>query len=200
MIRTVIFDIGRVLLGFEWDRYVHMLFDDEEVCRVVTESAFRCPYWTEMDRGNMSQEEIIEKMIENAPEYRTQILEAVDRVDECVERLDYAIPWIEDLKSRGYQVLYLSNYSEYVRSKSVHAMDFLDRTDGGVFSYEVKCVKPEPEIFEILIDRFGLVPEECVFIDDSAPNIETAVNLGFKGILFKDHEQASAELGSLLEC
>lgn len=200
MIRTVIFDIGRVLLGFEWDRYVHMLFDDEATCRAVTEASFRCPYWTEMDRGNMRQEDIVENMIENAPDYSAQILEAVERVGECVERFDYAIPWIEDLKNRGYQVLYLSNYSEHVRARSMHAMDFLDRTDGGIFSYEVKSVKPEPEIFEMLIDRFDLVPEECVFIDDSFPNVETAVGLGFNTILFKNYEQASAELASVLVC
>lgn len=199
MIRTVIFDIGRVLLGFDWDRYIHSLFDDEEICRIVTECSLRCPYWTEMDRGKMSQEEIVEKMIEKAPEYRAQILEAMNRVDECVERFDYAIPWIEHLKSRGYKVLYLSNYSEYVKSKSKYAMDFLDRVDGGIFSCEVKCVKPDPEIFEMIIDRFDLVPEECVFIDDSEPNVETALSLGLKGILFKNYEQASSELESVLK-
>jgi len=198
MIKTVIFDIGCVLLGFDWDRYVHKLFDDDETCRIVTECAFRCPYWKELDRGLMEESDILAHMISQRPDYEAQITESVEMVAECVERLDYAIPWIDSLRERGYQVLYLSNYSEYVLERSTHAMDFIEHMDGGIFSWKVKTIKPENRIYELLIERYGLKPEECAFIDDTLANVETARSLGMKGIIFSDYEQASKELEKIL--
>lgn len=196
--KTVIFDIGCVLIGFDWDAYAHKLFNDPEVECIVTASAFHCPYWKEMDRGEMTQPEILAHMVAQAPEYADQIRESVMRVSECTTRTDYAIPWIEDLKSRGYQVLYLSNYSDWVMSQSGHALDFLPYMDGGIFSYKVHSIKPEPEIYQMLIDKYELVPEECVFVDDTKANIEAAEAIGIRSVLFKNYEQARDELDELL--
>lgn len=198
MIKTVVFDIGHVLLGFPWEEYVEKLFDDPEIQRIVTACAFRCPYWKEMDRGEMDHEDILSHMIEQAPEYEEYIREALYRVDECTERLDYSIPWIEELKSGGYQVLYLSNYSEYVISKSEHALDFLEHMDGGVFSYKVKSIKPEDKIFWELFTHYNLDPQECVFIDDIQENLDTAFRLGMTTVLFENYEQAHADLEEIL--
>lgn len=197
MIRTVIFDIGRVLIGFEWDEYAKSLFD-EPVAATVTAATFGGPHWKEQDRGVLATEDIHNEMVRMAPEYESEIREVLDRVGECTTRQSYAIPWIDSLKERGYQVLYLSNYSDHVISKSTHALDFLSHMDGGVFSYKELCIKPDRQIYEVLFDRYGLDPGECVFIDDSAANIEAARELGMHGILFKNYEQASKELNELL--
>lgn len=198
MIKNVIFDIGCVLLGFPWEEYSHKLFNDTEKEKAVTKAAFACPLWKEFDRGVMEFDDILQGMVDFAPELGDEIREAVFRVDECITRLDYAIPWIESVKERGYGAYYLSNYSDYVMSKSAHAMDFLPHLDGGVFSWLVKAVKPDEEIYRILFERYDLKPEECVFIDDTAENIETARRLGMKGIVFKSYEQAERELNEIL--
>ena len=198
MIKTVVFDIGCVLIGFPWDEYVKKLFEDPEVQQIVTNSAFKCPYWKELDRGEMQFEDILAKMIEQAPEYEAEIREAVERVGECTIRNDFAIPWIEDLKSRGYQVLYLSNYSDYVISKSQHALDFLDHVDGGVFSYKVGEIKPDDAIYWELFKQYNLDPMECVFIDDVQENLDTAFKLGMTTILFETYPQAKADLDEVL--
>ena len=194
MLKNTVFDIGRVMTGFEWNDYVGRLFKDETVRSVVTAATFGNPLWQEMDRGVMQTDEIFKGMLDNAPDYEAEIREALDRVDECVERKAYAIPWIEELKAQGYRVLFLSNYSEYVMSKSVHAFDFLEHMDGGVFSCDAKYIKPNEEIYRCLFDKYEIVPAECVFIDDSPANIETAQRLGMKGIVFENYEQAHAEL------
>ena len=199
MIKTVVFDIGCVLIGFPWDEYIANLFDDPEIQSIVTASAFKCPYWKEFDRGEMEFEEILEKMVEQAPDYEAEIREAVDRVGECTIRQDFAIPWIEELKSRGYQVMYLSNYSDYVKSKSVHALDFIEHMDGGIFSYNVKAIKPDEKIYTELFKHYSLDPHECVFIDDIQENLDTACKLGMKTILFDNYLQAYAELNEVLD-
>lgn len=197
MIKTIVFDIGRVLIGFEWDEYGESLFD-VETAAAVKSATFGGPHWKEQDRGVLDTERIHNDMVDIAPHYETEIRTALDRVGECTTRKSYAIPWIESLKAQGYQVLYLSNYSDFVRGKSTHALDFLDYMDGGVFSYKEKCIKPDREIYEILFRRYDLDPTACVFIDDSEPNIVAARELGMKGIVFENYEQAAKELAEML--
>ena len=80
-----------------------------------------------------------------------------------------------------------------------HALDFLPYMDGGLFSCEVKLVKPEPEIFSALLDRYPVIrPEESVFFDDSPINIKAADALGFHGIVFQDQAQAEEELEKII--
>lgn len=193
MIKTVVFDIGRVLIGFEWKDYVNRLFQPE-VADAVTAAAFGGPYWKELDRGVMPLEEIFEKMLSLGKGHETEVRKALDCVGECTTRTDYAIPWIKSLKERGYQVLYLSNFSHYVMKKGRHTLDFLPYMDGGIISCEEKCIKPAEEIYKKLLNRYELEPEECVFIDDTATNIETARKLGMHGVVFENYEQAKAEL------
>lgn len=198
-IKNVVFDIGCVLVGFPWDDYCHKLFNDPVTEAAVTRSAFKCQYWKEFDRGEMDYEEIVGHMVEVEPDYKEQILLGLERLDECVERLDTTIPWIKELKARGYKVYYLSNYSDYVMSKSHHAMDFLEHMDGGIFSWKVRAIKPDKQIYRCLFEEYHLNPEECVFIDDTKANIEAARELGMKGIVFKNYEQAHEELDKILE-
>ena len=120
MIKTVIFDIGRVLIGFEWKDYVHRLFGNPEVEARVTDATFGSGIWNEMDRGIWSEEEVLARFIARAPEREKEIRVAFDQVGCCTERKEYAIPWIEDLKARGYRVLFLSNYSEHVQIGRAH--------------------------------------------------------------------------------
>ena len=76
-------------------------------------------------------------------------------------------------------------------------MPFLENMDGVVFSCEVKEIKPEPEIYKTLLSRFGLKPEESVFLDDRPENCEAARKLGIHAIEFHDLKQAAKELEKL---
>ncbi|MDE5718684.1 MAG: HAD-IA family hydrolase [Lachnospiraceae bacterium] len=77
------------------------------------------------------------------------------------------------------------------------ALDFLPHMDGGILSYEDKVIKPMPEIYQLLIDRYGLTPEECVFLDDTQRNLDGAEKFGIHTILFKNQAQAIEELERL---
>ena len=69
--------------------------------------------------------------------------------------------------------------------------------DGGILSYQEKIIKPMPEIYQLLIDRYSLVPEECVFMDDTPANLTGAEKFGIHTIHFQDREQAIEELRRL---
>ena len=198
MIRTVIFDIGNVLVRFDYMTFIRNLLKDENAVEHVNNAIWFTGYWNELDRGQ-DTDLMLKKMIEKEPEYEDQIRLTFDRVGECIFMEDYAIPWIDELKEKGYQVLYLSNYSEHTMEVNPEALKFLPHMDGGVFSCYEKLIKPDPALFKVILERYGLKPEECVFIDDNLPNVEAARNLGINAIHFEKYSQAKDELENLLK-
>lgn len=199
MISSVIFDIGRVLVSYDWKSYLESFGYDKEKEDAIAHAMFAGPYWKELDRGVWSEEKLLEAFTSLAPSCASEIREVFSRAELCISGLFYARPWISELKSKGFQVYYLSNYSEIMRFKTTEALNFLDLMDGGLFSYEVKMVKPEPEIFLELLKRYPQIrPEEAVFFDDTAENVEAACRLGFHGILFQNQSQAMEELQKLV--
>ena len=197
MIKTIVFDIGNVLMKFDYIPYIYELLQDEETVYRVNGAIWRSGYWNDLDRGEDTQT-VFSRMLAAEPAYQKEIRAAFENVGRCMSRMEYAIPWIRELKTRGYQVLYLSNYSRHTMEANPGVLDFLPYMDGGVFSCEVGAVKPDPAIYRILCDRYALVPEECVFLDDFAANVQAARDLGMKAILFESYEQARAALEELL--
>ena len=140
----------------------------------------------------------VELFCSQEPDLRDEIHEAFDRVGECVKKLDWVIPYMESLKARGYSLYYLSNMSEHVINSNKEAFAFTDHMDGGVFSCDVRQIKPDQDIYKTLFTKYDLVPEECVFIDDHSENTDVAEELGMKGLVFVSREQMQADLDSLL--
>ena len=198
MISTVVFDIGMVLIGFDWERYVRGLFD-EETARHVTRAMFGGSAWKELDRGVMSVDEVIALFHESEPEYTKEIDEAFSKVGRCVARREWVIPFIDSLKERGYRILFLSNMSEHVMGSNPEAYDFVSHMDGGIWSCRAKKIKPDPDFYRMLLGSYGLKPEECIFVDDTPANITAAKRLGMKAVLFTDPEQMAADLEKALD-
>lgn len=195
MINTVVFDIGMVLVYFRWKELFAQLGFEGDKFDKIAEATVHNPWWNEFDKGGMTVEEIIDKYAESAPEYKEDIAKIYDHKDEFVILYEYTIPWIRDLKERGYKVYILSNWSEpvYEANKDTH-LRFLKETDGEVMSYREGMIKPAREIYELLCDRFNINPSEAVFLDDNAANVKAAQEFGLHTIHFKNYEQAKEEL------
>lgn len=200
MIKNIVFDIGDVLVKFMPEASVRYIGVDETEVNDVLAATVGSRWWAELDRGVMDEEEVIEKMIEESPKYKDAIRKFFDDGKELlVEAFDYSEKWIDDMKSRGYRVYLLSNYPRsYFLLHSETRMKFVKNVDGRVVSAFVKSVKPEHEIYKILLDTYNLNPNECVFIDDREDNVEGAVKAGMHGIVFKNFEDANQKLESLL--
>jgi putative hydrolase of the HAD superfamily len=205
MIKNIVFDIGNVLAAFRWRDYIKELgFTDEaewqpggkawRLAAATTKNAL----WREVDRGVMPLDDIITAMIATDPEMEDAIrLFFADR-RRLVMEYDYSAGWISELKSRGYKVYLLSNYSEdHYEYISTH-FKFFGLEDGRVISWQEKVLKPDARIYNILLDRYGLKADECVFLDDTSENIDGAAAVGMQGIVFKDYAQGRAELEALL--
>lgn len=197
MIKTIIFDIGNVLTIFSWKEHFASFGFDAKTQERLANATVLSDDWKEFDLGILSDEEIIDLFVENDPAIEKEIRHALTDAKGILTRCDYAIPWIKELKEKGCQVLFLSNFSEKILQECAHAMDFLPYMDGGVFSFKVNLIKPDPAIYKHLLGKYNLVPSECVFLDDTLANIEAAKALGINGIHFKDLEQAKEALATL---
>jgi putative hydrolase of the HAD superfamily len=197
MITTIIFDIGNVLADFAWKEHIESFGYDEAMVERISAATVKTPIWNEFDRGEWSDEKIIDSFVAHDPEIEADIRRVLSDISTMVTHNDYAIPWIQDLKQKGYRCLYLSNFSRKAEVECAAALDFLPYLDGGILSYQDKVIKPMPEIYQLLIDRYDLIPEECVFMDDMLPNVEGAQKFGIHTIQFKNQTQAIDELRAL---
>lgn len=197
MIRNIVFDIGNVLVNFDPKSFLKRKGFDEAMADRIIEASVKTPVWNELDRGAWTEEELIEGFVRNDPKIEEQIRRAFSDYEDIVLPTTYAIPWIKELKAKGYSVYYLSNCSRMVEVQCKEAMAFLPYTDGGILSYTDKLIKPDPAIYLLFLERFGLQADETVFLDDTLVNIEAAEKLGIHGIWFKGKEQAECELRKL---
>lgn len=197
MIRNIIFDIGNVLTDFRWKEFLQDKGFDENMIARIARASIESPLWYEFDRGDWTHEQLMQAFVDNDPEIEKELHRAYDDVHGMVTLRDYAIPWIEQLKANGYKVFYLSNFSLKAYEECGDALVFLPHTDGGILSYREKIVKPDPAIYQLLLDRFGIRAEESVFLDDTMKNVEGAEKMGIHGILFRTKEQAEEELAKL---
>lgn len=197
MIKNIIFDIGNVLTDFRWKGFLEDKGFDETMIDRIAKASVESPLWNEFDRGDWPDEKLMQAFVENDPEIEKELHEAYDDIHGMVTLRDYAIPWIQQLKAKGYRVLYLSNFSLKAYRECDDALVFLPYMDGGILSYQDKVIKPDPAIYKLLLKRFELVPQECVFLDDTQKNVDAAVAQGIYGIRFVTKEQAEADLRKL---
>lgn len=198
MIKNIVFDIGNVLAGFVWQDFYRGFGYSEEIFQKLADATVKSPMWNEMDRGAMSDEELLAGFIENDPSIEKEIREVFQNVQGMVRRYDYAIPWIHELKEKGCGIYIISNFAHKAHMECADALDFLKEVDGAILSYQVKLIKPSPEIYRLLCSKFGLEASECVFIDDVEKNVEAAKAEGMEGIVFHTLEQVKGELAAML--
>ena len=184
-IKNVVFDFGQVLVYFQPSYMVGAYVSDEEDKVLIEEVVFDRLYWDRLDAGTISDEEVVSAIKTRLPE----------RLWDVSEKIYYSwiynIPEIEGMselidriKNRyNVKVYLLSNISNYFASHS-EEIPILKKLDGCVFSAPIGIVKPNREIFEHLCKAYKLSPEETLFIDDRADNIEGALRCGLKGYIF----------------
>lgn len=194
MIKNIILDVGKVLVAWEPRIAMQKLGFDEKTADIVAKATAEAAEWAETDRGAKSDEELLASFVANAPDYEREINMFWEHVDEAIWQFDYTKAWIGRFKELGYHVYILSNYGSWTYGKTQEALSFLTDVDGALFSYEVKQVKPEPEIYQALLKRFDLNAEECIFLDDCQENIDGARAQGIEGIRFLGYEDAKEKL------
>ena len=199
MIRNVIFDIGNVLVDFCWQEHIrHCGFQGETADR-IGRAMMESPQWSEIDRGVWSMEKLLAAFIANDPALEDEIRTVFKDLSTLLRERSGSVPGIRSLKAEGYRAYYLSNFSARVEKEAAKELSFLKEMDGGILSYREHLIKPDPAIYRLLMDRYGLKAEESVFLDDTPANVEAARALGMQGILVESQEQARDALWEVLK-
>jgi putative hydrolase of the HAD superfamily len=193
-IQNVIFDMGMVLVNFRWREYMEDLGFDKPLIEELGEKMVMSDFWHDMDRGVRDEDEAPDYFKSVMPQYAKEIDLFWANIADIVTEFDYAAPLIRKLHEAGYRVYLLSNYPAKLADLHWSTFSFIRDVDGMVISAKEHLVKPDRKIYELLISRFHLVPEECIFLDDLEKNIAAAQEVGMKGIVFQSYEQALAEL------
>lgn len=180
----------------EWEpeRAMARLGMDAATIDAVADATVRTKDWDEADRGALTPEELLLRFIAKAPEYEKEIRNFWEHIGMAIYQYDYVKEWMQALKEHGYHLYILSNYGAWTYEHTKEALSFVEDVDGALFSFQVKQIKPEPEIYHTLLARYDLKADECVFLDDRAENIEGARACGIHGIRFTSYEQAKQSL------
>lgn len=199
MIKNIIFDIGNVLTDFRWRAFLEDKGMDKERIDRIAKVSIESPLWYEFDRGVWKEEELMEAFMNQDPSLSDDLHLAFDDVHGMVRIRDYAIPWVQELKERGFGVYYLSNFSHKCEVECADSLAFLPFMDGGILSYKEKLVKPDPAIYQLLLRQNNLKAEECIFFDDTKINVEAACKEGIHGVLFTTKEAAEEAITALCQ-
>ena len=194
MIRNIIFDIGNVLVAFQWKKYYKSFGYTEEIQERLAKATVLSEMWNEYDKGALTEQQLLDAFVRNDPQLEPVIRECLSCIDGMLHMYDYTIPWIKQLKQNGYSVYYLSNMSAAATRDCAKDLAFVNETDGGILSFRERMIKPDPAIYQLLMERYSLKPEECLFVDDTEKNIFGARNVGMQGVLFRNKEQACEEM------
>jgi len=203
MIKNLIYDFGKVLVDYDFDHVVDDFFpndeqgkaDEREFLSIIGDPAFvrRC------DLELIPFDELVREQQEKYPKYRRQFKLFQERYLEFMTgEIEGMRDYMQELKDRGYRLFGLSNWGTTVLGV-IDKYEIFRLLEGSVISYQLKIVKPDPEIYQALLERYNLKAEECVFADDKLENIEGAKRVGMHGILFSNMEQYKRELEPMLE-
>ena len=194
MIKNLIFDFGKVLVDYDFVSFFSKYIPDAERCKAFTPVIYNERLQLLLDREERPFDEIMEDIVNENKEYEKEIRFFIERYPELVTKeIDGMGDLLRRLKAEGYKLYGLTNWCSKVHI-TISQFDIFTLLDGWVISSEEKVVKPEPEIYQRLFDRYGLEPSECVFTDDREENIEGARRMGMDGIVFVDGKQYEEEL------
>ncbi len=194
MLKNVVFDFGQVLIEWNPRALYRQLFTNEQEMEYFLSTVCSSEWNMQMDGGKPFAQGCAER-IQLFPQYAQQINAYYTRWGEMMGgAIEGSVKILHELKQRKYPVYALSNWSTETFPLAQKRFDFLKLFDGIVISGAEKCVKPEPKIYQILLDRYHLQAQECIFTDDKPANIEGAKALGFDTVLFTSPEALRAEL------
>lgn len=198
MIRNVIFDLGNVLISFRPAEYLDTKEYSEERKETILRDIFHSPEWLQLDNGDLTLPEAIDSIYKRSSLTKEEIAHIFNLRTDLMVPLDQNVNLLPDLKKRGYRLFYLSNFPIDIFHELKSGYHFFKYFDGGIISAEVRYSKPDKRIYEIILEKYSLIPEESLFIDDLEINVKAAVMVGMKGLITHGSLEVSKEIKNAL--
>jgi len=184
MIKNIIFDMGNVLLRYDPGVCLNHFIKQEEDRALVRRELFEGPEWVQGDLGHITDEERFDGVSLRVPErLHGELRQCTEQWHMCMQPVAGAKEFCRQAKEKGYRLYVLSNASSsfYQYFQRFAPLDYFD---GIVVSCDIHMIKPDIRIYQYLLDKYQLLPEECFFIDDMARNVSGAEKAGIRGAVF----------------
>jgi putative hydrolase of the HAD superfamily len=196
-VRNVIMDLGGVMLEWNPDHLLMPFQPEPQLRRQLRADVFG-DAWRMFDRGQLTETELLGRLEICTGQTRDTVTAIVEAARGCLREKPETVKLVRMLRQRGLNLYCLSNmpspFYEHLRRRH----DFWDVFHGVVVSGEIQMMKPEPEIYLHLLERFGLRAQESVFVDDLQVNVDAAKAVGLHAICFQNATQCERELEALL--
>ncbi len=199
MIDTVVFDLGAVLIAWDPRNLYRKLTGDEGKIEFFLSQICNSEWNSHLDAGRPFVE-AVQQLSEKFPEHAEWIEIYHSRWEEMISGpIDGTVKILNELKEsqaddQAIKLYALTNWSSETFPYALNRFAFLKHFDGIVVSGDERLIKPDPDFFRILLDRYSLVPKQCVFIDDVARNVSAASKLGLHALLFRDAAELRRQL------
>src|SRR5262245_17199225 len=181
---NIIFDLGGVIFSWNPAQIIQKVFTLPDEQRVIRTKIFEHPDWLDLDRGTLDRAQAIQQAI-------TRTGFPPNRIEDLFQQIPYAlVPILETLeivqqiKQAGHKCFVLSNMHVASIEHLENEYPIWDLFDGRVISCYIHLLKPEPGIYQFILDKYNLLPEQTVFIDDIEVNTQAAAQLGLTTIQF----------------
>ena len=179
------------------DQFLKRFVNDEFRIKEFITNVIKTELWLNLDRGIISLQEARDEYLERYPEERNLILIFFSHWKEMLTPITHNIQILQELKSNDYKIYLLSNYIKEAFDYVQNSNDFFTIVDGKVISCEINSAKPEAKIYQSLLEKYNLTPEQCVFIDDVESNVSQAHSLNMKTIHYLKDTDLRTELRKL---
>lgn len=199
MKKTVIFDLGGVLVDWNPRYFYRSVFNDDEKMEDFLSSCCNSEWIVAMDAGITAKENIARGQ-KACPKYAKELaLYDEGWYSMFGGAIEGTVEILKNLKRAGTPLYALTNWSAEKFPWAKENFPFFNLFDGIVVSGEEKIIKPNPEIYKRLLNRYNLKADNCIFIDDSPANVAAARALGMEGIVFVSPLSLKKQLSALAQ-
>ena len=179
MLKNLVFDFGNVLVVFKPEEHLRQYAQSDEEAMELRNLIWESKPWKDADVGLCGRQETFERLCEMYPDKKALFAKILFECSEWLTIPQEVKDALHKLQAAGYNLYYISNTNpmDYETMMKNHAV--LHELKGGLASYKEKMLKPDPAIYQLLLNRYGLNAEDCLFVDDMAVNTASAEKVGY---------------------